>query len=429
MQRGLFLLALLAPSLAAAQARRMTVDDVVRTAIATHPRLAAARSRAEGAHREKASAGGRMLPTVVVSEEFQHYDKPFAIAFSVPGAPSAPLITARDQNTNTFVAAASQPVLGLLRRSQDYKADARNADAADAQVRVAEAATREALELEYLRMFEAAAMEQIAKTSEQELGQQLTVTAAQVKAGALNDVDLLRVKVAQANARQQAILAHVEVTSSRATILSAIDASPGDASIEFAEPTTLLAAGSDEGRAPETAVEARPEMAQARFAAESADHRERARFYSLLPEVSAEAAYTRIDGQAFAPKDAAFVGVKAEWPIWEWGASWNAQKAAAARAEAAHSDVETERRQVLLDVVTRSAQLEARSSAVGVAEQTIASAEEAYRVTDVRVHAGAATITDLLDAQSALTQARLNLTRAQYERAMAHVQLERAMGK
>jgi len=50
-------------------------------------------------------------------------------------------------------------------------------------------------------------------------------------------------------------------------------------------------------------------------------------------------------------------------------------------------------------------------------------------VTDARVRAGAATITDLLDAEAALTQARLNLARANYERAMARVQLERAMGK
>ncbi|MDP1822598.1 MAG: TolC family protein [Archangium sp.] len=38
------------------------------------------------------------------------------------------------------------------------------------------------------------------------------------------------------------------------------------------------------------------------------------------------------------------------------------------------------------------------------------------------------TTTDLLDAQSALTQARLNLVRSKYQRALAWVQLRRAMG-
>ena len=48
-------------------------------------------------------------------------------------------------------------------------------------------------------------------------------------------------------------------------------------------------------------------------------------------------------------------------------------------------------------------------------------------MTSAQVAAGAATTTDLLDAQSALTTARLNLARAQYERAVARVQLDRAV--
>ena len=44
------------------------------------------------------------------------------------------------------------------------------------------------------------------------------------------------------------------------------------------------------------------------------------------------------------------------------------------------------------------------------------------------VQAGSGTTTDLLDAQSALTQARLNLVRSKYQRALSRVQLRRAMG-
>jgi outer membrane protein TolC len=257
------------------------------------------------------------------------------------------------------------------------------------------------------------------------------VTSAQVKAGTLNDVDLLRVKVAQANARQQGIMAHVEAVSSRAMLLSAVDAPPDDATIEFLEPTSLLGAPPpiDAARAGQSAVDARPEMAQAQLTAQSAEHRASARFFDLFPEVSVEGAYSRVDGQVFAPKNAAFVGIKADWRVWEWGASWQARQAAAAQADAARAEIENQRRQVLLEVTTRATQLEARGSAVSLAEQTIASAAEAYRVTDARVRAGAATITDLLDAQAALTQARLNLARANYERAMARVQLERATGR
>jgi outer membrane protein TolC len=54
---------------------------------------------------------------------------------------------------------------------------------------------------------------------------------------------------------------------------------------------------------------------------------------------------------------------------------------------------------------------------------------EAYRVTEALLKAGSATTTDLLDAQAALTQARLNLTRAEYQQAIAQVTLSRGIGR
>ena len=71
---------------------------------------------------------------------------------------------------------------------------------------------------------------------------------------------------------------------------------------------------------------------------------------------------------------------------------------------------------------------EAAGVVVDVAQQAIASAQEAYRVTQALVQAGSATTTDLLDSQSAFTTARLNLARAHYELAIQRVALARVMG-
>jgi outer membrane protein TolC len=46
----------------------------------------------------------------------------------------------------------------------------------------------------------------------------------------------------------------------------------------------------------------------------------------------------------------------------------------------------------------------------------------------VLLAAGSANTTDLLDAQAALTQARLNFARARYEYALALVNLDHAVG-
>jgi outer membrane protein TolC len=426
LRASLPLFVLFLPALASAEPARLTVDDVVHIALASSPELVSARARATAAEHLRQSAGGRMLPSVVVSDEYQHWDSAFTIAF--PGAPMGAGLTAREQDTNTFAVAASQPLLGLLRRSEAYKAQARSAEAASAGVRVSEAAAREAIEVEYLRMFEAQALRDIAQASEAELGRQVSITEAEVKAGARTNSDLLRVRVAQSNARQQGIEASTQMTVARANLLGVIGYPPSDASVAFAEPTSLLSGTEPDEKSAARAVDRRPEVKRAELQAEAAHHEERSHLYGLLPEVDLEAAYSRVDGQVFAPKDSAFVGVKAAWPIWEWGASYNARRAAAAQARAAESDVEAERRRVRVEVASRRAELDAAKSAVELAEETIKSAEEAYRVTDALVRAGSGTVSDLLDAQSALTQARHHLTRARYEHAIARIQLERSAG-
>src|SRR4051794_22510152 len=98
------------------EARRLTVEEALREAVAQSPRVQAARDRAEAATASADSLRGRMLPGVRLSDEQQRYDRPFAIDFAIPGAPGAapPIsLVARNVNTNTFVAAAGQPVLGL----------------------------------------------------------------------------------------------------------------------------------------------------------------------------------------------------------------------------------------------------------------------------------------------------------------------------
>ena len=79
---------------------------------------------------------------------------------------------------------------------------------------------------------------------------------------------------------------------------------------------------------------------------------------------------------------------KANWAIWEWGASDLQRKAARVQADAARRDQETLARQIEAELSASLAQGDAARGAVGTAEKAVASAEEAYRVTDAAVQAG-----------------------------------------
>jgi outer membrane protein len=450
-------------SLASAK-EQITVDQAVDLALKQNLRLMASHRRAEAGHDFALSAGARMLPSIHLSEEYQHWDCPAALSLAnfaggsqcasavnayakahpvdltglspaeigvLGGLFAGPPIVSRKQDTNNFAAVISQPILGLLHLGYDYSAQHNTAKAGDAGVKVAQAALVQAVRTAYLQTYEARALEQIAIASVSELEEQVKVSQARLKAGVITNADLLRVQVAEANARQQQIVAHTSGITTTAQLLDALGMRPDD-DVELMEPTTLLDSSAealpDLASATNQAEARRPEVMQLKLSNAAADRSRSARFFSLLPEVDAEGGYVRTDGQLFAPPNQWYVGVKASWAIWEWGATFFQARAASKQAQAAALDLEDQKRGVAVEVHNAIAQTEAAGVAVQVAQQAIASAQEAYRVEQALVQAGSATTTDLLDAQSALTTARLNFARSRYDLAIQHVALTRVIG-
>ena len=412
-----------------AAARTLTIDEAVALALRSNPQLAAGRARAEATDAQATSVGRRMLPSIHVSDEAQYWNAPFIPNFA--GA----MFTVRDQKTNTFTAAGDQPLLGLLRANDQREALEEQTAAARAQVAAGEADLRANVESTYLRVFEAKALEDIAGASIHELADQVTVAKARLASGVITNADLLRIEVALANAEQQQLQAHSQGVTARAQLFAAIGIAPSEAAeMTLVEPADRLSTsraaavpGTFQSLLP-VAAQRRPELMQHAHLVTSAQRTSGASGFALLPDIDLEGAYIRADGQPFQPKNSGFIGLKASWAIWEWGASELQRKAAVIQAEAAQRDRDMVERQIESELSASLAQGEAARGAVGSAEKAVASAEEAYRVTDASVKAGAATTTDLLQAQSELTQARLNLTRAQYELALSNIALTRATG-
>jgi outer membrane protein len=300
---------------------------------------------------------------------------------------------------------------------------------------VAESGITEAVRTGFLRLFQAKAQEEIARQSQAQLQDQLTVAKAKFDAGVLTTADLLRIKVAAANAKQQEIQAQVQERTTRANLLMLLGRSPNDEATTFVEPTTLENAPLPTLTtkvAADTAMARRPEVAQADAQAGSAKHEQWARLFDLFPELNLTASYIRantaVAGEKFPAIQAEYIGFAASWPFWQWGATFYAHRAAAHQATAASLLAQEQRREVSVDATNKLETAQAAAAAVDVANTAIASADEAFRVTQAMVKAGSATTTDLLDSQSALTQAKLNLVRARYEQAIALVALQRAEG-
>ena len=411
-----------------AESRPLTVEDAVNLAKSASPRLSAVEEDALAAGDDARSARGRLLPSVHLSDEYQRWNG----AFSAPLGANGAALVVRDAQTNTFVAALDQPIVGLLRTSEDYRSARARRSATGARAKTELADVTQAVETYFLRHFEARTMQDIAHASEVQLQEQVTVARSRLNAGVLTTADVLRAEVALANARQQEIFARSDGNVARAQLFGVIGV-PNDPTIELVEPRALL----DRSETPlpplpdaeRVAIRARPEVLELAQSTAAAEHHQRALEYSLLPEIDFEASYVRSDGQLFALPNAEFVGLRASWTIWEWGASWYQMRSAQHAANAQRLRLADEQRRVATDVESRLSEAAAAASAVEIARTTIVSAEEAYRVTASQQQHGVATTTDLLDAQSALTTARLNFARARYELAVARVALVRAMGE
>jgi outer membrane protein TolC len=410
--------------------QRLTMDQVVQMAVASSPALKAAHARARGNEEQAKSLRGRLLPSINLSDEYQRWNSPFNITFQIP--PLNPVITARELSTNAFVVSAGQPLLGLLHLSSDHSALSTAAEASTCDVRTLEANVRDEVRAEFLRMFEAHTLAGVAHASQDQLVEQIAVAKEKLAAGVLTPADVLRLNVAAANARQQEIQATAAEQVSRATLLIAIGREPDEQAVTFVEPATPESAEASEGALAPLVAKAlhdRSEIHSATLAAKAARASSRSRTYDLLPEIDLEAGYMHVTGQTFVKPDSAFIGLKAGWQIWDWGARWYQHRAAESQAVAVQAQADDARRKVETDVAAKLANVRATASALETGRTTIGSAEEAYRVTTVLLAAGSANTTDLLDAQSALTQARLNFARARYEYALARIRLSRALGE
>jgi len=430
----------------AAPTETLTLEQAEELALRQNPRLRAARSSTAADGDQARSVRGHLLPMVDVSIL---YDDASSFEKLNLGGLLGPLLGSGQSGSGTSgpsfpppaaisnlqvglgMVTVAEPLLGLWHLSHDYAGALDHADASEDTLRAQEADLREQVEGAFLSLFEARALQGIAKASYDELEDQEQLTEAKFRDGVLTRADVLRVKVALANADQQRIQAEVQEQVSRASLLTILGLPPGDPDIDFAEPTSLASreVPSEPAAAEAFALAHRNEVKASEAEESSAHHSFVASELKILPEINASAMYIDVQGMPSGiPNDYWTVGLTLDWPIWQWGSSYYQARVASERADASAALLDNTRSQVELEVEQRLAEERAAANAVLVAKDAIQQAEEAYRVTESMVKAGAATTTDLLDAQSALTQAKLNLVRARYQDLRARSALTRALG-
>jgi outer membrane protein TolC len=250
------------------------------------------------------------------------------------------------------------------------------------------------------------------------------------KGGALGHVDVLRLTSARDSARQGMLRAQTGTTVARAALVLALDlpaGTPLEPIDDFPDPPP--APTTTERQVIEQAVRQRPELLAAAERAEQATAGRAVAKAALLPNVLAIATYQHTEGQStFQPKNAWFVGATLNWDIWDWGKNWNGVREAGARARQAVVGAETLRAQVVFEAQRRLLEARTAYETLAVGRSALQAAEEAYRIQSIRYAEGAATTTDVIDAETDVSRARSSYAQSRYEYYLAQAAVARAVG-
>jgi outer membrane protein TolC len=142
--------------------------------------------------------------------------------------------------------------------------------------------------------------------------------------------------------------------------------------------------------------------------------------------------YARPNQRIIPPKDqwngTWDVGVTLQWNIWDWYATGHQTAQAEAALRQSEAGIVQLNDAVALDVAQQYFNAQTEKDKVEVAHEGMEQAQESNRMTSEKFKNGVASNTDMLDAETALLQAKLTHTQAVVEFTLAIARLKKAVG-
>ena len=249
-----------------------------------------------------------------------------------------------------------------------------------------------------------------------------------VEAGVAVTSDLLAAEVQLAEFRQQQIQAEGDIISATATLNTAlglpintpqqISGALIEKQFELGEQDALI----------RTALQARPDYSRAGLALREREQQTFGARGEMLPRVEVFTS-VGVSARSFVTGSTDYlVGASVSFNLFDAG-----RKARLSQAQAAETIATLEQEhlanQIRLEVVRARQQFITARERLAVMQRVISQATEALRIVQDRYHEGLTTITEVLRAETALTQARTNVLAARYEHYIGYATVLLATGQ
>jgi outer membrane protein len=285
----------------------------------------------------------------------------------------------------------------------------------------------------YFNILKAEKIRQVALRSVEQLEAGVKVSKAFYDVGIIPKNGLLQTQVELAQARQDLTSAEVELSVAKASFNTLLRR---DVRMEV-EVEDILEYRPMEIPFEECLAMARknrPELQEAELNVKRAGKEVQLARSEYFPNLGMSFNYERVgdspsvSGSDFEDKDNWNINAYARWTFWQWGKKRQLvqeKKTKLVQAEDAMVEVEDG---ISLEVKDAYLRLREARDKIGVAEVAVEQAEENFRINAERFKEQVATTTEVLDAQTLLTQAQSNYFNALSDYNIAWARLDRAMG-
>lgn len=427
----------LAPAVAFAADARLTLEDAVRLGLAHAPGLAADRAGQAAAEADRDAAQGARWPRLIAEAAWHRTDNQVQVfsdkltaAEFTPADFAIDTLNHPDAIDHGLAAVGIEfPLYTSGRLSNGIDAAQEDAFAAAARVRGAEADTVAAITGAYYGVALEEARVAAAQATVDNAAAHESVAEARFENGAALKSDWLRTRSFRLGRARglEVERAALETARSRLRLLLGLSGPdlPALAITDLPEPPP------DPGDLQDWLKDAeatRPDLEAARHARLAAEAAARAAGAARGPDIGGTVRYEQHANDLSSGDGSYFAGIGLRWTAFD-RARGARVAAARARAEASAALSRGAQDRAALDI-------ESAWRDAGVALRNLASARqesddagEARRIVAERYTSGAGPLTDLLDAESSLLDARLAEIAARYDAIVGHVRLERAANR
>jgi TolC family type I secretion outer membrane protein len=258
----------------------------------------------------------------------------------------------------------------------------------------------------------------------------LEAARARLKAGTATRADVLQTQTAYSQAQLDRTQAEGDAAAARGILANALGL-PAQRELRIAPPPDLEAQKVSERAVDELIEDARrlrPDLAAAQAQVRAAESNVVVQQSVGRPTISAFGALDALQASPGSDPRSGAVGVQLNIPLFT--GFRNTYRVYQARAQVELDTASRDRLEsdIALDVWRAYQDLRTQRQSLDTASDLVASAQENYNVALARYKAGVGTITDLLNAQSALVNAELQRIRARYQWNLAKATLAKAIG-